>query len=291
MLNGPWSENFMEPTTRIMRVLVVVLCLLSSAAALARGEARLPLWELGIGAYGLSLPDYRGSDQRHAYFLPYPYVQYRGKRLRWDREGGRVRILGGREIRLDISLAASPPANSNDNRAREGMPDLKPVVEIGPELKLLLAHDRGQRHLWTLVVPLRMAIASNLRHTKSIGWVLAPYIGYSSRGDWDTSVSFGPIFATERYHAYFYQVEPAFGTPDRPAYEAKGGYSGARLTINAGRRFGQYWIGGFVRYDNLSGAAFSDSPLVRTQHSLMFGAGVARVFAASKEQVPARLPW
>jgi hypothetical protein len=39
------------------------------------------------------------------------------------------------------------------------------------------------------------------------------------------------------------------------------------------KRFPQYWVGGFVRYDVLDGAAFVDSPLVRTRG--YFAAGVA----------------
>ncbi|HHO70113.1 MAG TPA: hypothetical protein ENN02_01365, partial [Halothiobacillus sp.] len=51
-------------------------------------------------------------------------------------------------------------------------------------------------------------------------------------------------------------------------------------------RFGQLWVGGFLRYDNLSGAAFADSPLVETRHSLMAGIGTAWVFGKSSRQVP-----
>ncbi|MGH9363054.1 MAG: hypothetical protein ACRD2T_14170, partial [Thermoanaerobaculia bacterium] len=45
----------------------------SLAAAPAAAE-ELPLWELGLGIGGFTLPDYRGSDQARGYVLPVPYV-------------------------------------------------------------------------------------------------------------------------------------------------------------------------------------------------------------------------
>ena len=60
------------------------------SACLLAGQAQadeLPRWEVGLGAVGLSIPDYRGSDQQRGYLLPLPYVQYRGDIFRIDREG------------------------------------------------------------------------------------------------------------------------------------------------------------------------------------------------------------
>ena len=60
---------------------VVVLL---AAAGLARAAEPKPLWELGIGAAGLHLPHYRGSDQSHNVLLPVPYVD-----LPWRHYQGR----------------------------------------------------------------------------------------------------------------------------------------------------------------------------------------------------------
>ena len=41
-----------------------------STGAVHGGE--FPLWEAGAGVAGLTIPDYRGSDQRHIYTFPIP---------------------------------------------------------------------------------------------------------------------------------------------------------------------------------------------------------------------------
>jgi len=47
-------------------------------------------------------------------------------------------------------------------------------------------------------------------------------------------------------------------------------------------RFPGFWVGAFARYDNLSGAAFEDSPLVRKKSSFMAGVGIAWVLAEAE---------
>jgi outer membrane protein len=44
-------------------------------------------------------------------------------------------------------------------------------------------------------------------------------------------------------------------------------------------------MGGFIGYDNLSGAAFDDSPLLETDHSFMAGVAVAWIFKKSSKTV------
>jgi len=68
-----------------------------------------PLWELGLGVAALQLPDYRGSDQSSNYLLPLPYVVYRGKWLRADRDGARALLIETARAKLDVSVAASVP--------------------------------------------------------------------------------------------------------------------------------------------------------------------------------------
>ena len=100
--------------------------------------AEKPLWELGAGISALSLPDYRGSDQASVYAIPFPYLIYRGEFLKADRHGIRGTFFGTDRTELNLSLGASLPVNSDDNRARQGMPDLQPTVELGPSLDLKL---------------------------------------------------------------------------------------------------------------------------------------------------------
>ena len=92
------------------------LALLFCAAALpARADLR-PEWEIGAGATVFTLPDYRGSDESRAYLLPFPYVVYRGDRLRVDRQGARGMLFESDRVELDLSVSATPPVDSSTRR-------------------------------------------------------------------------------------------------------------------------------------------------------------------------------
>lgn len=245
-----------------------------------------PRWELGLGLGGATLPDYRGSKERSGYLLPLPYVSYRGEKLSVDREGMRGGLFRSERMRLDFSAAAAPPAKS-DSGARAGMPELDPAIELGPSLIVDLAKGDGR---WSLHLPLRAVVATDLRHTESIGWVFSPYVKYAvgKNGSWEYDVSVGPMYASEAYHDYYYQVDPAYATATRPAYDAPRGYSGTRVTFTFGKRYDGFWVGMFARYDNLSGAAFRSSPLVETDSSLILGGGIAWIVARSSKPAPPR---
>ena len=261
---------------QILIPLFMAACLLISAAR----AAELPRWELGLGLAGLSLPDYRGSDQQRGYLLPLPYLQYRGEILQIDREGAHGQLFAAEHVRLELSVAAGPPARSDDNDARRGMPDIDPTVEIGPSLEIYLSHDRN----WSIQLPWRAVAATDFSRVDGIGWVFAPNLNYDANRlvGWDYGVAAGPLYASEKYHNYYYEVQPANATATRPAYDAPGGYSGSRLTFTASRRFPHFWVGAFARYDHLSGAAFEDSPLVKKKSSFMAGVGIAWVLAEAK---------
>jgi outer membrane scaffolding protein for murein synthesis (MipA/OmpV family) len=111
---------------------VWLLCGLALAGTAAARE--LPLWEVGAGASGLVLPDYRGSDQSRGYVYPVPYVIYRGDRFRIDRDRIREFLFHTDRLELELNVNANVPVNSYRNNARHGMPNLYAVVEGGPAL-------------------------------------------------------------------------------------------------------------------------------------------------------------
>jgi len=253
----------------------------------------LPLWEAGLGFTGLSLPDYRGSDQQRFYVLPLPYLAYRGDFLRLDSNGLSGLLFHSERVHLNISADASMPVQSTKDTARSGMPDLDPTVQLGPSLEICLFKDTNSERVVQFCLPVRAVIATDLSRWNSIGFVVHPELTFDWRnigpgGGWNFGLSVGPLFATEPYHDYYYEVAPRFAVPDiRPAYDARAGYSGSLLILSVTKRFGHFWFGAFARYDELSGAVFADSPLMRTDHSLMAGFGVAWVFAESKTLVHA----
>ena len=112
---------------------------LASGPLAAQTATLLPLWELGIGAAALHLPDYRGADQSRTYALPLPYVVYRGTWLKADRDGARALLLNTERVKVDVSLAAATPTRSSDNTARAGMPNLPDTAEIGPKRREVAA--------------------------------------------------------------------------------------------------------------------------------------------------------
>ena len=76
-----------------------------------------------------------------------------------------------------------------------------------------------------------------------------------------------------------------YATPDRPAYEARRGYAGVQFLAAVSKRFPAYWVGGFLRYDTLSGAVFGDSPLVTRSNYLAGGVAIAWIIGDSSRLV------
>ena len=249
--------------------------------------ARRPLWELGLGVAGLRLPDYPGSDQSRYYLLPLPYVVYRGTWLKADRDGARALLFDSQRVKVDVSVAASTPTRSNRNEAREGMPNLSGTFELGPNLNLTLASSPQARWKLDLRLPLRGAVTIE-RSPTFVGTTFSPNLNLDIGGiggGWNLGMLTGPVFADHRFHRHYYGVDAAYATPERPAYRAHGGYAGWRALAATSRRFGNAWVGAFVRYDNLRGAAFDASPLLRRTSAVTFGLGVSWILATSSELV------
>ncbi len=259
------------------------------AAALACAPLRaeqLPVWEIGAGAALIDFPHYRGSDQRQTYLLPVPYLVYRGEFLRADR--GRVRglFVENERIEVHVSVNGSVPVDSEDNEARRGMPDLDPTFEVGPSLEIELLRGHHGKISLDLRLPLRTVVATDFASFHNKGWVFQPQLNVDLREkalgrDWKLGFAAGPMFGDKRYHNTYYGVAQQFATAARPAYLAEGGYAGAQFLAAASRRFAPWWVGGFARWDMLSGAVFEDSPLVRQRTAFSAGIALTRALGRS----------
>ena len=261
----------------------MTLCVVTLPAA-----AEQPLWELGVGLAGLRLPHYRGAEQSQTLILPLPYGVYRGRILRADREGARAVLFETARLDFDLSAAASAPIRSRDNRARQGLPDLAPTLELGPNLNLHLASSAPADGDWKLDLrlPVRLAVAVQSR-PHDVGWTASPHLNLDlNLKGWSIGVLAGPLWGSRRMHARLYGVSADQATPTRAAYQAPGGAAGWQATAGVSRRFGRLWSGAFVRADSLAGARFADSPLVRRQNNLTFGLAMSWVLAESSERVP-----
>lgn len=268
--------------------LLFILAVGLDAGAARAEQALRPLWELGVGAAALSMPDYRGSDEQGAYFFPIPYVIYRGEVLKVDREKIRGLLFKTERLELDLSLNGSVPVRSKDNGAREGMPNLDPTIELGPQLKVRIFDS--EKYRFELQLPWRGVVAIDGGGVRSVGWLANPMLNLDIKDTgpdkgWNLGISGGPLWADARYHDYFYGVDAAYATPQRPAYQASGGYSGTQFTVAMSKRYQKMWLGAFVRANDLHGTAFEDSPLLRDKTSYMAGFGVSWVFAQSEQKV------
>lgn len=274
-----------------LRALAIIATVAACGTSYSAAEEELPLWEVGAGAALINYPDYRGSDERRTYLLPVPYVVYRGETLKVDRQRVRGLLFSGPAVELDVSVSGSVPVRSRHNRARQGMPDLDPTLEIGPSVNVSL--HRTPTSSLELRVPVRAIVASDFKDVSYQGIVFHPHVNLDLKGvfpgpGWNLGLLAGPLFADRRYHEYFYGVAPQFAAPGRPAYEAKAGYSGMQFIGSVSKRFQNYWVGGFVKADSLHGTAFENSPLVKQKYALAGGVAVAYIFGKSTQMVDAR---
>ena len=264
----------------------------SAGVASAAQAELLPLWEAGAGAAVVSLPDYRGSDQGRVWVLPFPYLVYRGEFLKADERRVRGLFFKTERAELDVSVNAQPPVDSSRSDARSGMPDLDPVLEIGPSLNLSLHRSADRRTEVELRLPVRAAFATDFSHVDFAGWVFQPNINVDVRdplgqAGWKFGVLGGVLFSDRRYNQYYYAVDPAFATSARPAYNPAGGYAGSQVITALSKRFRGYWLGGFARWDTLNNAVFVESPLVKTRQYFAAGIAVAWIIGESKTLVEA----
>ena len=226
-----------------------------------------PLWELGVGALGIYSPDYPAADKNSLHGLVLPYVIYRGDLLRLGEDSiAKGVFIDNDYTELNVSLAASFNANSNDNNVRRGMPNLDYLFEIGPQLKIKLGKLYGGKT--ELQLPVRAVFSSDFSRVDHRGYLFNPRFFYERYNMFNSGIdidgSVGSSFATKKMHQYFYQVEPQFVTATRPAYEADGGYLGSKISFGlsyAITNLVRAYVGGQVGY--YGGAENEDSPLFR----------------------------
>lgn len=269
----------------LIRTAPLLLCL---AAHFACAE-QLPEWEAGVGVGVTSLPHYRGSDQSKIWVLPVPYLVYRGDAFKLD-DDRRLRGLLGDKAELELSLNGSPPVR--DDNARRGMPDLDPTVEIGPSLNFALFRSGNGAEKLELRLPVRTVISTDFSHFRQAGWIFQPNLNMDFKNTlgnpgWNLGLQAGLIYTDRRYNQYFYAVDPMFATADRPAYNPSGGYAGTTFITALSKRFPGFWVGGFAKWDSVSGAVFADSPLVRAKSNFTTGFAIAWILNASAVRVEA----
>ena len=271
--------------TTHLKAACAAACLLLATAAHAQSdpERGLPLWEIGLGGAAISTPAYPGADQRETRLLVFPNVVYRGQVLRADRSGIAARLFRSDRVELDVGFAGALPSDSDDVDEREGMPDLGPLVEFGPRLKVKLADLGGNRSL-RAELPLRAVIeARGGLHGR--GYTFEPRLAYEmagQRGLWSLEGNASVVLGDRKINRHFYEVAPQFANGARPAYAADAGLVLTRLGLFGTRRLNQdSRVFGYLRYESYQGAANRASPLHVKDSGVSGGVGVLWTFKRS----------
>jgi outer membrane scaffolding protein for murein synthesis (MipA/OmpV family) len=286
--------------TAVMRRLVALLAVLAFGILPVHAENQdldtpssgKPLWEAGVGGFAATLPDYPAAGQNTFRALPVPILIYRGEILRVGSEDNRGAVSGRfidtDRYEFDVTLSGAFPVDSDDNKARRGMPDLDFLFGIGPQLIIRLLDEPGEREL-NLNLQARAIYSTDFSSLDHRGFVFNPRLKYTLKHvtdlDLKISANIGPVFGTERLMDYFYTVKPKYATPSRRSYDADAGYLGTNVTFGVSKRFDKSLrliVG--TRLGIHSGATNDDSPLFKDELTTSFFTAFAWTFFQSEER-------
>lgn len=276
----------------IKKTIFVQICffaITSSCFAQTLSKNERPLWELGLFNGIARIPHYPGSDEYELYALPLPYLIYRGKIIQSDKYGIKGIFLKTKHLESSLSFYGNPPVGG-DNRARKGMPDLDALFEIGPAIKWFFK-DRGSLDSLYLSIALRGVSSANF--DSGIGLAYQGLHGgvnliYSNRSlfaqsNLDFDLNVGVDFADYDFNSYFYDVSSNYVLPERGSYESNSGYAGFSVSASVQKKISRnVSLGGYSRWDNISGAVFDDSPLVRQKNNFVIGCALIWKIAESE---------
>ena len=257
---------------------LVFLVSFSNAAEKKPETEKLPLYEYGVTAIAAQLPHYRGSNEYTTYAFPFPYLIYRGERIKANRDGVRGIFWRNQHFETDISFSGNPPV-PDDNEARAGMGELDGLVEIGPALRYYF-YEYSEREAFFLQWNIRAGFSVGFDDGLDVsyqGLISDCALVYRNASLFrDKNIRFdlntGPQFGDSELHSYFYEVAPEYVTATREQYSGEAGYAGWQLSGSILKELTpKLWLSFYGRYMNSSGAAFEDSPLVETNNNYVLG--------------------
>jgi MipA family protein len=249
-----------------------------------------PVWEAGVAGGVASVSRYAGSSQRSLYVAGFPYLVYRGPRLRITGSSARLVLAETPRFWLDVSAGGWLPVNARSDSARAGMPDLDLTFQAGPRVNYLaVATPRSDtvvrlaaRAVWSV------AALDSISHR---GYVLEPAVRVSflpqgHGGHFSLGTSLSTLLGDSEQNAYFYDVPPAYATATRPAFHAGAGPVSYALSLNASWKITpNVRVGLYAQAETLAGTVVTHSPLVQEDRSYAFGFGANWVFWRSERKV------
>ncbi len=251
----------------------------------------LPLLEMGLVGVTFFTPDYPAAEQGSLRTLAVPYAYYRGKQMRAEEGGMRGRLMDQQTWDVDLSLAGSFPADSRHNRAREGMPNIDWIGEVGPRLRIHLEDfaSSSRYFKWNFLFPIHYVFSTNFRRWDDRGYLFKPEMEWKWRYEEfkqsDLILSLSATFASDQLMDYFYEVPDSYATPLRPAYQAQGGYLGMGFLVGATREYKsgfKFFCG--VKGDFYQYSVNRSSPLFKQLTNWGFGMGFSSRLWESEER-------
>ncbi len=235
--------------------------------------------DLGIGVGEMNYPDYLGSNHSNSIVIPFPFIDYKSKKLDIDQNGIKKQLFSINELSLRLSINGSLPVTSSG--AREGMSNLDPSGEIGPALVYTLYHKQGL--VIKLDFPIRVIMSTNFKTNITYrGYKSDPKIALDYKfNNYLFQFQTGGVWGDSKFNKYIYNVDNSSVTENRKRYKAKAGYIGYKTSIGLSKKLKKIWIGGFIRYYDLTGAVSKNSPLKEENSALYSGLFVAYLFDKS----------
>ncbi len=271
---------------------LLFLCLISetifSTEINDREIIKKPLWEFGLFNGIAKIPGYRGSDESELYILPLPYLIYRGKIFQSDREGLRGIFYKNKHFESNISFFGNPPVD-DDNKARRGMDDLDPILEIGPSVKYFLIQHNPEETMYFQISLRGTMSASNgvsLSYEGIHGDISLIYknFNFAGRNKLRVGAKISLDYSDKSYNSYFYNVESQDATAIRTAFNSGGGYGGFNVSGNMIYKVNdKFSLGLLLRWENVRNAVYDNSPLVKNKDNFILGAALIWKLAKSKK--------
>ncbi|MFT4654369.1 MAG: outer membrane protein [Kangiellaceae bacterium] len=240
-----------------------------------------PLWEFGAAGGFVEVANYPTSSERNFIAFAAPYLIYRGDVFRVGGGSARAVMFEKTNFEVDLSFGGAFAADSDDNTAREGMPELDFLFEVGPQFTYKVkdfSFDNGGNARLNVRLQTRSVFSTDFGRINHRGYVIEPTLSYQQRGvifeKTGFSMSFSATYASEKLHDYFYQVNADFATDTRGEFDAKGGYLGSELSLGFSfpvTKNSRGFLGGSAQFHQ--GAANEESPLYEDDVTFSFGAG------------------
>lgn len=268
-------------------LLTMLSCMASAEEGLASSNTdpfirkydvtRLPLWEAGVVAGGLSQPAYPGADERVGLVSGLPFIIYRGELLRIDRGTVGVRALKTQRTELDVGFAASLGSHADQVEARRGMADLGTLVEFGPRLKIHLGNASEGKSWSRIQIPLRGVFDLNDHLAyRGLAGELQWVADIELPDEWVVTSNLGLLYGDQMLADTWYRVSATEALPGRPTYDARAGLIASRASLLVSHRYSNdVRLLGYLKFDSVTGSANHDSPLVRQEYGWTLGVALA----------------